>query len=244
MSEELPVFDDDWVASARHHEPSVDELKRTRRAERRLFRRRKMRRFVVGVVAVAGLVGVGFLAATAPQSDDNSLVFDARNDVAGVWSTEVAAEGLPLPTEGAGARLLPEVSRSGSDATFAFIETHPDGAPVTYDPCRVVEFVVNPEQAPDGYLSMVNEVLAEVSAASGLALELAGVTDEQPVEDRPQFQSDRYGDRWAPVLIAWTDESAIPDLAGTTAGIGGSAWIRHDAGRAWYVSGGVSWDQV
>ena len=36
------------------------------------------------------------------------------------------------------------------------------------------------------------------------------------------FQPDRYGDQWAPVLIAWTDESVITDLAGDVAGVGGA----------------------
>lgn len=236
MSEDLPVFDDDWVANARHHEHSVDELERAKMAERRILRRRKLRRYVVGAVAVAGLAVVGVIAATVPQPAGTSWVFDEHHDAAGVWASEVAG-GVPTPTRGETARLLPEVSASGSDPSFAFIETQSDGAPVTYDPCRVVEFVVNPEMAPDGYLSMVDEVLAEASAASGLALELVDFTDEPATVDRPPFQPDRYGDRWAPVLVAWTDESVIPDLEGSIAGIGGSAWIRHGAGRAWYVSG-------
>ena len=42
------------------------------------------------------------------------------------------------------------------------------------------------------------------------------------VEHRPSRQQDRYGDRWAPVLLAWTTPEQDPRLRGDTAGIAGS----------------------
>ena len=46
-----------------------------------------------------------------------------------------------------------------------------------------------------------------------------GVTDEQPAPERPAYQPDRYGDRWAPVLIGFADAAHVPTLEGTIAGV-------------------------
>jgi len=47
---------------------------------------------------------------------------------------------------------------------------------------------------------------------------------------------------WAPVLIAWTDDEAIPDLAGDTVGLAGSQAYTDAEGRSAYVSGDVMLD--
>lgn len=58
---------------------------------------------------------------------------------------------------------------------------------------------------------------APVSLASRGARPLA-----TPAEHRPNRQRDRYGDRWAPVLLAWTTPQQDARLEGETAGIAGS----------------------
>jgi hypothetical protein len=49
--------------------------------------------------------------------------------------------------------------------------------------------------------------LAEMTRATGLQFEFEGNTDEQPSDQRSPIQISRYGNQWAPVLIAWTDPS-------------------------------------
>src|SRR6185503_15312510 len=44
-----------------------------------------------------------------------------------------------------------------------------------------------------------------ISSATGIAFVYDGLSDEVPTQERPVFQPDRYGDRWAPVLIGWVD---------------------------------------
>ncbi len=57
------------------------------------------------------------------------------------------------------------------------------------------------------------------------------------------FQPDRYGDRWAPVLIAWRTPEQKPALADSVAGLGGSAWASTSAeGTKVYVSGSITLD--
>jgi hypothetical protein len=124
----------------------------------------------------------------------------------------------------------------------AFIDTV-GGAPVTYDPCRPIEIVVNDALEPEQADGLLEEAVEEVSVASGLGLTVVGTTDEQPSRDRALRQPWRYGSGWAPVLVAWTTPDQEPDLAGDVAGIGGSAAVDEGLGsRPRLVTGSVSID--
>ena len=114
--------------------------------------------------------------------------------------------------------------------------------PVTYNPCRTIRVVVNPEGAPADWEELVETSLDHVSDASGLNLAFVDVTDE-PASDRQRPDSDpeRYGAGPTPVLVAWSDASRIPDLAGNTAGLGGSQ-ADFDDGRLYWVTGAVTLD--
>ncbi len=72
--------------------------------------------------------------------------------------------------------------------------------------------MVNAALAPPGSIADVHEAVRRVSAATGIAFVYEGTTDEEASIYRDVFQPDRYGDRWAPVLIAWVDpdDSDIP----------------------------------
>jgi hypothetical protein len=239
LSEQLPAFDDEWVAAARHREASVEELEQLRRTERRQERsaRRRLvvRRMIGAAVALGCLAGFAWYVVTANSRRDSTQTQFA--DRVGSVQFDGVAEGVPTPRSGNGERLLPAVTADEPSATHAFIATRGDGTPVTYDPCRPVRFVVNPVNAPPEYLRIIDEVFAIASAASGLRLELLDDTTEAPSINRPIFQPERYGDQWAPVLIAWTDETAIPELAGSVGGLGGSAWSSDGPGCGWFVSG-------
>jgi hypothetical protein len=94
----------------------------------------------------------------------------------------------------------------------AFSSTQSDGVtPVTYDPCRPIHYVTRPGGPPEGD-ALVREAIAAVSSATGLVFVDDGPTDEGPSDDREPFQPDRYGDRWAPVLITWSDPAESPTL--------------------------------
>src|SRR5690606_17981182 len=77
-----------------------------------------------------------------------------------------------------GERVLPTVDPGTSDA-YDSLQTQPGGDdPVGFSPCGPVEVVVNPEGAPDGWTELVRGSLDRVGAASGLALDLVGESDE------------------------------------------------------------------
>lgn len=97
---------------------------------------------------------------------------------------------------------------------YVFTMTRPDGSPVTFDPCRPVPVVVRPDHEPAGADQLLRQALAEVGAATGLQFVVEGRTDEVPSEDRAAYQPERYGDRWAPVLVAWGTPGDTPLLRG------------------------------
>ncbi len=119
----------------------------------------------------------------------------------------------------------------GTQAEYAFTQTQtqtsPDGAPVpvAWSPCRPIHYVVDPARAPAGFAEQVRASVAQVSAATGLVFvhdgntASEGSTAEPPAIDRPAFQPSLYGDRWAPVLIGFADETSVQVLGGTVTGI-------------------------
>jgi hypothetical protein len=117
------------------------------------------------------------------------------------------------------------------------------GEPVRFDPCRPIHLVVNNAMAPPNADRLLREAAEAVSTATGLVVLIDGGTDEQPAAKRGPVDAARYGNRWSPVLVAWTDPSAAPGLAGRVAGMAGPvmAPYRTDDQMHW-VSGSVVLD--
>jgi hypothetical protein len=129
------------------------------------------------------------------------------------------------------------------EGSYTYMRTQPGSdQPVTWDPCRKIRVVVNPEGAPRSWESMVETAIDHVSGPSGLRFDLVGETDERPSPDRPARDPDRYGGGWAPVLDSWADEDEVPGLAGDVAGLGGGTSIT-ELGRSRYVTGTVTLDR-
>lgn len=123
-----------------------------------------------------------------------------------------------------------------------FTATQPDGSgPVAYSPCRPIHYVVRPDHAPPGGDVLIRTAVERVSEATGLRFVEDGPTREGPTADRPAYQPDRYGRRWAPVLFTWSNAQETPGLAGDVAGTGGSASVTVD-GLSVYVTGEITLD--
>ena len=112
---------------------------------------------------------------------------------------------------------------------------------MAYDPCRAIHVVMNERTVVGNGGRVAQEALDAVSRATGLQFVVDGATDEAPSDGREAYQPDRYGKRWAPVLIAWSDPVEIPELAGDVAGRGGSTWLETSDGSV-YVSGQIALD--
>lgn len=177
---------------------------------------------------------------------------DAHPDAASVWQELLASPDelrtLAGPPPGLGEAdgpigVPPDVDPAGGAHAFSAVQVV-DGVevPVAWSACRPIRYVVNPVGAPDGFATAVAGVLAEVTAATGLPFVDAGTTDEPVTSEREGYQPDRYGERWAPVLLGFADEVADPALAGNVAGVGGAAWAEGPDGVRVYVSGAVVLD--
>jgi hypothetical protein len=151
---------------------------------------------LAAALALAGLAWVGSTVAgsgagepPAPESQPGS---PARESQPGSPATTLAA--------------------AGPGAGFAVWEENDDGLPVRWDPCRPIEVVHSTDGAPVRAVADLEEALARLMAVSGLELVVTGTTDERPDAARPPYQPERYGDRWAPILVAWAQpgEAGLP----------------------------------
>ena len=87
---------------------------------------------------------------------------------------------------------------------YAFLEARRGGClPVRYNPCEPIRYVFNATLAPPGALDDLEAAIRKVEEATGLTFVNEGATDEEPVVNRPIRQPQRYGNRWAPILVAW-----------------------------------------
>lgn len=122
--------------------------------------------------------------------------------------------------------------------------THPEtGEPARFNVCRPIHYVINPALAPEGGVADVHRAFEMTGRAMGANFVYDGTTDEHYAA-RDAFQPDRYGDRWAPILVSWSDHPphVDPSSAGTVVGMGGPAIEYNEEDRAVLVSGIVVLD--
>ncbi len=94
----------------------------------------------------------------------------------------------------------------GSSDEYRFL-AFANGKPVRWNPCQPIHYVVNVQEAPAGSFEDVQEAVGRVSADTGIRFIFDGSTQEVPQADRSPFLPQVYGDRWAPVVIAWAFEN-------------------------------------
>jgi Protein of unknown function (DUF2510)/Matrixin len=202
-----------------------------RRRDRRLHSVRQRPQLIIAILV---LVALAFLIARLQQGGNAH------------GSTNGAAADHPPPSSEERARPIgtPAPVPAGTGG-FEFMRTQAgtQAQPVAFDPCRPVHYVVNLAGAPSDASALLSSAIARVQTATGLQFVFDGTTDEQPDKQRPLYQPSRYDKRWAPVLIAWSDEAAYPELAGYIAGIGGADAVSGRGNRLVYVTGEVVLDR-
>lgn len=115
---------------------------------------------------------------------------------------------------------------------YAFLETRPGGCqPVRFNPCEPIHYVVNAALAPPGATDDMQKAIEVVEAVTGVDFVNDGPTDEPASVGRRISQPQRYGSRWAPVLIVW--DHGGPYRMETTNPAGGRSFPVDGA----YVSG-------
>jgi hypothetical protein len=193
-------------------------------------RRRGILAVVVLVVAVAAVWGVPKL-----------LSSDSGGGARRATGTTARSNDAPPPSQEESARPLgtPAPVPDGTGRFEVLQHQRGDASkPVAWDPCRPVHYVVNPSGGPADGPALIHAAIAQVGAATGLQFVDDGTTSEAPSKERGAYQPGRYGkSRWAPVLVAWSDEGSYPELAGYVAGLGDPQAVYAPNGELVYVTG-------
>ena len=138
----------------------------------------------------------------------------------------------------------------GQPAGFAGVSDHYKFAalqrdnvtPATWSPCRPIHYVMRPDNEPIEGNRIVAEALNQLTVATGFSFINDGYTTEAPDPDRSAYQKAAYGDRWAPVLIAWANADEVPSFGDDVLGEASPARITSPSGVVTYVSGMVAFD--
>lgn len=168
---------------------------------------------------------------------------------------EAPAEPVPSPTAwtnptfpppGVDAAASPLGAPSpppGGNGAFGFTAFQSDGVtPISYDPCRPLRWVLRPDNAPPDGQALLDEAFSVLQRTTGLQPRFDGTTTETPELGRSPYQPDRYGQAWAPVLVAWVTPEEMPELEGDVLGLAGSVSARAGDLPSVYVSGTVFLD--
>ncbi|MSV73426.1 MAG: peptidase [Actinobacteria bacterium] len=199
-----------------------------RRRARAWFKALAVIGVVVAVAAALNYAGVGRPSQPSP-----------------VVVAQTAPNGPPPGFEESPIRLtsaVPAVTGTGSTHHRFSDEQNDGSSPVTWSPCRPIHYVVRTAHAPPHGAAMLDQSFTRLSQATGLVFINDGDTTEPPVNHRSTYQPERYGSRWAPVLIAWATADEVPDFGVDVAGEASVASVdTPGSGRA-YVSGAVYLD--
>jgi hypothetical protein len=193
---------------------------------------RRTARVATAVAVACGLAAIGLYLRGGPSTTSPERGLD---DAAGPHAGLVESS-KPLGTP-------PDVPAMTLGRDYRFLRPQKDGSPVTWSPCRPLRYVVRSQYAPPGGDVMVREAISTIAAATGLRFEDGGPTQEAPSDQREAYQPDRYGKRWAPVLIAWATPDEVPDLAPRAVlGEGSPYRVQTPSGDSTIVSGHVYLD--
>lgn len=248
-----------WTAPVWHDHPagvSAAAGAASLAREPRPSARREWAKLSVVLVLIVALAVVGVPGARSRwplSATATALTATAHNRViAPVTTASTAPNPIPhagnddaYPTSGheeSAHRLMPARPSTGS-RTYTFEDFQPGTkTPISYDPCRPIHFVVNPVGQPGGGTSLIRDAVARAQAATGLKFVYDGTSTEPFLADRPDYQPERYGDRWAPVLFTWSTVHEDPELRGDVIGDAGSDSFGGGGDPYVYVTGTVDLD--
>lgn len=207
-------------------------------------------RLFLVLTVIAVLVGGVLLGARALSGSAGPGGVDGPTESFSPVPVGPSATRPGLPPAGAGAspdRLLPAVLVPAGSGGYVFSNTTATGGPVTWDPCRPITIVTrNTSTEPASGDQLVQDSISAIQQATGLSFVREGRTDEAPSAKRQEYQPQRYGNRWAPVLLAWSDPQETPELAGRVLGVAGPSRITvtppDEPPMTAYVTGTVTLD--
>ena len=151
------------------------------------------------------------------------------------WRASVAATGTAAA---ATSTTISVTVRAPAAAGRASAYTRMPGN-ARWNACRRVPYVVNLAGAPGGALDDIRYALRQITAGSGIRFVYRGHTTLVPWSGRGQHD----GMPAAGLAYAFTTPRVVHELAGSTVGLGGSAYTSSPKGNR-YVRGGIALDRT
>ena len=111
--------------------------------------------------------------------------------------------------------------------------------PVTYNPCRVINYTINADLAPAGSDGIITSAVNEVSRLTGLKFVYIGAS-RAPVHYTEKVSPDLALGDTPPVEIAWMSTSEFTSLKGDVLGFGGSTYLSGPGIESRYVTGSIA----
>ena len=204
-------------------------------------RRRRSRRVATWLKVSGVVAGLAVLVAMGSHFGFGLATPEAARANFGPGSRN----GPPPGNEEESSRILPAVvlAPGAASTQFRFLDQQADGStPVMWSPCRPIHYVVRLAHAPANGSAMIADAVASLTKATGLSFVNDGTTTEAPTSHRSGYQPDKYGDRWAPVLIAWATADEVPDFGVDIAGEAAPYPAKATSGDLVYISGIVYLD--
>lgn len=122
------------------------------------------------------------------------------------------ATGAPAPSSVL-APVVGKVATALGGSGYTFEALNLDLGPVRWNPCTPIHYVTNLAEAPPTAAADVAGAVSRISAATGIQFIDDGSTTEIPMVGRANVAS-RYGQGWAPLLIAWSHPGESDELPG------------------------------
>lgn len=157
-------------------------------------------------------------ASTAQQPDPEQVPVPTGDEPTD--GTEVSGEPetpVVLPT-------ATPTAQADSDAGYAFMYLTDDGVPILYSSCVPLTVSLDPDGNPVGGETVVVAAVEQAAELTGLDISYVGLAET--------------GDSEATVKVRWVSSKEDEDLAGTTAGRGGSSY-RIGGGESKLVRGNI-----
>lgn len=184
-----------WTGVTR---PTAESLQRAATfeavASRRRRRAKRLRRIRPAALAALSVVAALGLAAWLDPTETASVAH---------------ALGIDRPH-----RILPSVTPSVPSTSYSILQSDYNGQPVTYDPCKPVDYVIDPAGAPTDYMSFIGPAITKAQAATGLKFVFGGLSTDTS-------QSRQEATTSEPILISFP--AALHSVSEPDAvGLGGS----------------------
>lgn len=165
----------------------------------------------------AGSGGVRVLRVRAPKKGGLSEIKSATVKVR--VRSDTATEPPRVPNDPPQSPTSPPTAPTtapGSANDWGFL--HDGGS--RWNPCKAITWAYHPDGAYAGAQADIDEAIARVSAQSGLSFTYTGTTTYVPLA-KPSTGTAPQVD----LVVAWSDESQVTELAGSVAGVGGGSAV-------------------